>query len=512
MFTSLSRPTFSCAMPCPGDAGASGAGGLQVQDEREKTVSKGQELIARDAREIVKLLRAGEVTPHDLLDVLEARIAAVDPAVNALPTLCFERARRHADELMRKPAAERGPLAGLPVPIKDLTDVEGVRTTHGSRIFADNVPAASNILVQNLEANGGIVYAKSNTPEFGAGANTFNEVFGATRNPWNTARSAAGSSGGAAVALATGMAWLAHGSDMGGSLRNPASFCGVVGLRPSVGRVAHTPGAQLDGTLSVEGPMARNVEDVALLLDAMSGENPLDPLSIPKVSPSFSEAARSGWKPRRVAYSADLGITPVDPEVAAITRDAAMKLADAGVVVEEAHPDLSEAHECFQILRAFGFAVGRGKLLREHRDLLKPEVVWNIEKGLALTANEIAKAQAQRVALAKRTLAFFDRYDLLLCPATIVAAFPVEDRYLASCAGVQFDTYIDWLAIVYAITLACCPALSLPCGFTRETLPVGLQVVAPPRAEGRVLAGAKLLEDLLDLKGSTPIDPRPASR
>jgi amidase len=464
-------------------------------------MADGSELIATDACAVVERLRKGEVTPHDLLDALEKRIAAVDPA--------FERARRHADELMRKPAAARGRLCGLPVPIKDLTDVEGVRTTYGSPIFADNVPKASNILVANLEANGGIVYAKSNTPEFGAGAQTFNEVFGATRNPWNTARSAAGSSGGAAVSLATGMAWLAHGSDMGGSLRNPASFCGVVGLRPSVGRVAHTPGAQLDGTLSVEGPMARNVDDVALLLDAMCGEHPLDPLSVPRLPTSFLDTARSGWKPRKVAYSADLGITPVDPQVAAITRAAAMKLADAGVIVEEAHPDLSEAHECFQVLRALSFAVGRGKLLREHRDLLKPEVIWNIEQGLLLTADDIARAQAQRVALARRMLAFFDDYDLLLCPATIVAAFPVEERYLAECAGVKFETYVDWLAIVYAITLACCPALSLPCGFTSEKLPVGLQVVAPPRAEGRVLAGAKLLEDMLGLRAATPIDPRP---
>jgi amidase len=471
-------------------------------------MAKGPDLTAMDARVVVGLLRRGEVTPHDLLDALERRIGAVDGAVNALPTLCFQRARAHADRLMRLPVSERGLLAGLPLPIKDLTDVEGVRTTYGSPIFADNVPAKSNILVQNLEARGGVVYAKSNTPEFGAGANTFNEVFGATRNPWNTARSAAGSSGGAAVALATGMAWLAHGSDMGGSLRNPASFCGVVGLRPSIGRVAKSAGAQIDGTLSVEGPMARDVEDLALLLDAMSGEHPADPLSQPAPAVSFSDAARSGWRPRKVAYSVDLGITPVDPQVAAITRKAAERLQEAGIVVEEAHPDMSEAHECFQILRALSFAVSRGKLLRQHRNLLKPEMIWNIEKGLVLTADDIAKAQAQRVALVQRMLAFFEEYDLLLCPATIVAAFPVEERYLAACNGVTFETYIDWLAIVYAITLACCPALSLPCGFTSENLPVGLQVVAPPRADGHVLAGAKLLEDMLGLRGTTPIDPR----
>jgi amidase len=471
-------------------------------------MAQGEELIAMDARAIVSLLRKGEVTPHDLLDALEKRIAAVDGAVNALPTLCFDRARAHADKLMKRPAGERGPLAGLPVPIKDLAGVAGVRSTQGSPVFANTIPDKSNILVENLEANGGIVYAKSNTPEFGAGANTFNEVFGATLNPWNTSRSAAGSSGGAAVALATGMAWVAHGSDMGGSLRNPASFCGVVGMRPSIGRVAKTPEEHVDGTLSVEGPMARNVEDLALLFDAMLGEHPGDPLSLPAPASSFQTAAASGWRPRRVAYSEDLGITPVDPEVAAITRAAAGKLADAGIPVEEAHPDLSEAHECFQVLRALSFAVKRAKLLREHRDLLKPEVIWNIEKGLALKAEDIVKAQHQRLALTNRMLVFFDKYDLLLCPATIVPAFPIEQRYLAECAGKKFDNYVEWLAIAYAITLACCPALSLPCGFTSETLPVGIQIVAPPRAEARVLAGAQLLEDMLGLRGTTPILPR----
>jgi amidase len=471
-------------------------------------MAHGQELIAQDACALVSLLRQGEITPHDLLDALEKRIAEIEPAVNALPTLCFPRARAHADRLLQGPVSARGPLCGLPVPIKDLTDVAGVRSTQGSPIYADYVPAKSDILVEHLEANGGIVYAKSNTPEFGAGANTFNEVFGATLNPWNTWRSAAGSSGGAAVALATGMAWVAHGSDMGGSLRNPASFCGVVGLRPSIGRVARTPKSKIDRTLTVQGPMARNVDDLAMLLDAVSGEHPADPQSLPLLPQSFADAARSGWRPRRVAYSADLGITPVDAEIAAITRAAARQLSDAGIAVEEAHPDLSEAHECFQVLRAFDFAVSRAKLFREHRALLKDEVVWNIEQGIALTMGEIERAEAQRVALAARMLAFFETYDLLLTPATIVAAFPVEQRYLAQCAGHTFGNYVEWLAIAYAITLCCCPALSLPCGFTREQLPVGLQIVAPPRAEARVLAGAKLLEDILGWRHMTPILPR----
>ena len=315
------------------------------------------ELYRSTANEIVTRLRNGEISPLDCLNALEARIAAVDSKVNALPTLCFDRARKHATELMKKPMGERGVLLGLPVPIKDLNDVAGVRSTQGSPIFANRVPKTSDVLVTHLEKNGGIVYAMSNTPEFGAGANTFNEVFGRTLNPWNTSRSAAGSSGGAAVALATGTAWVAHGSDLGGSLRNPASFCGVVGMRPSPGRVAFTVANEIDGTLGVDGPMARNVEDLALLFDAMIGEEPSDPLSLPSDGTSYLKASRSGWKPKRVAISRDLGITPVDPEVADIVMKAARKFEQAGVIVEEAHPDLHEALECAQTLRALSYAI-----------------------------------------------------------------------------------------------------------------------------------------------------------
>jgi amidase len=471
-------------------------------------VANNQGLVRETACAVVDRLKAGEVTPLDLLDVLEKRIAEVDGKVNALPTLCFDRARDRARALMKKPAGERGLLAGLPVPIKDLTNVAGVRTTQGSPIYRDNVPDRSDVMVEHLEANGAIVYAKSNTPEFGAGANTFNEVFGRTLNPWDTSRSAAGSSGGAAVALATGTAWLAHGSDMGGSLRNPASFCGIVGMRPSIGRVARTPAAAIDRNLSVQGPMARNVEDLALLLDAMSGEHPADPLSLPLLPTSFLSATRSGNKPKRIAFSPDLGITPVDPEVAAITRKAAARFAEAGAIVEEAHPDLREAHECFHVLRAFDFALSKASLLRSKRDQLKPEVIWNIEEGLKLTVEQLERAEAQRVAMTARTLEFFGNYDLLLAPATIVPPFPVENRYVAECNGKKFDNYVEWLGIVYAITLVCCPALSLPCGFTASGLPVGLQMVAPPRGEAQLLAGAKVLEDILGVRGTTPIDPR----
>src|SRR5437763_3674564 len=410
---------------------------------------------------IVEKLNPGEVTPLDLLDVLEQRIAEVDGKVNALPTLCFDRARTHAKALMKKPIGDRGLLAGMPIPIKDLFNVEGVLNTQGSPIFKDTIAARSDIVVEHLEGNGAVIYAKSNTPEVGAGAHTFNEVFGPTRNPWDLSRSAAGSSGGAAAALATGTAWLAHGTDMGGSLRNPASFCGVVGMRPSIGRVAHTPVAKIDRNLTVHGPMARNIEDLALLLDAMSGEHPADPLSLPRLPTPFLAGARSGKRPKRVAYSPDLGITPVDPEVAAITRKAAMRFAEAGAIVEEAHPDLREAHECFHVLRAFDFAISKAALLRSKRDLLKPEVIWNIEEGLKLSLEQLARAEAQRVEMSARTLEFFRNYDLLLTPSTIVTPFPVENRYATECAGRNFDNYVEWLGIVYAITLVCCPALSL---------------------------------------------------
>jgi amidase len=465
------------------------------------------DLIRMTATAIVDGLKTGAITPLDCLDALEKRVAEVDGAVNALPTRCFDRARAHARKIMEKPLGQRGILAGLPVPIKDLLKVAGVRSTQGSPIFRTHVPEASDLLVTHLEGNGGVVYAMSNTPEFGAGAHTFNEVFGATLNPWNTRMSASGSSGGAAVSLATGMAWVAHGSDLGGSLRNPASFCGVVGLRPSPGRVAASVGAKIDSTLGVEGPMARNVEDLALLLDAMAGEEPADPLSLPSDGTSFLAAARSGWKPKKVAVSRDLGLPPVDGQVANLVMAAAAKLAQQGVIVEEAHPDLRETRECAQTLRALAYANMR-PLLEKHRDLLKPEVVWNIEKGLALTGAEIARAEAQRGEMFRRMRNFFDSYDLLLCPTTIVPPFPVEQRYVAECDGVKFESYVDWLMIVHAITLTCSPAISIPCGFTADHLPVGLQIVAPGRGEAKLLAGARFMEQVLGLGAITPIDPR----
>ncbi|MFV0281258.1 MAG: amidase [Rhodoblastus sp.] len=471
-------------------------------------IAQSANLIAQSANDVVSLLRAEKITPHDCLDALEARIAEVEPKLNALPTLCFDRARKHADALMKKPVAERGLLAGMPVPIKDLSWVAGVRSTSGSPIFADFIPETSDIVVDRIEAEGGVVYAKSNTPEFGAGGNTFNPVFGITRNPWDVSRTPAGSSGGAAAALASGTAWLAHGSDMGGSLRNPASFCGIVGMRPTPGRVASDNRAILDQTLGVQGPMARTVEDLALLFDAMTGEDRRDLLSKPRPAESFLSVARKGWLPKRVAYSPDLGITPVDPEIAEITRKAAWRFAEAGVEVVEAAPDLAGAHDCFRVLRARNFATGLGPLVAQFRDKFKEDIIWNVEDGLKLTADEIAQAERLRVQLAMRMDAFLRDVDLLLCPATVVAAFPVEQRYLTHCDGYEYPNYIEWLSIAYGPTLCGVPAISLPCGFTKANLPVGLQVIASANGDAKAIAGARALEKILDLGTVKPIDPR----
>ena len=462
------------------------------------------ELIGLTARKIRELLENREVSSKDLLDALEVRIAQVDNAVNALPTLCFERARKRAGQQ----DYSNTKLKGLPIVIKDLMEVAGVRSTSGSKIYEHHIPDTSDLLVERLEAEGSIVYAKSNTPEFGAGANTFNNVFGITRNPWNTALSAAGSSGGSAVALATGMAWLATGSDLGGSLRNPASFCGVVGFRPTIGRVPADPGELAFDRIAVDGPMARNVGDVAMLLDAMAGHHPRDPKSLHTTGESFELAADTRTPPRRVAFSRDLGVTPVDSEVATICEKAAAEFDAMGIPVDEAHPDFSGLQHVFQTLRAAGFAASLGPLLEAYRDVLKPEIIWNIEKGLALSSEEIIRAMTERSKIYARAAVFFEHYDLLLSPATVVPPFPVEQRFVDHIGDHEFSNYIEWCSIAYAITIIGAPALSVPCGFTTMGLPVGLQIAAAPGTEARLLSSAMLFEDAMTLSSRAPIDPR----
>nr|PZN60473.1 MAG: amidase [Sphaerobacter thermophilus] len=469
------------------------------------------DLVRRTAVEVVELLARREITPLELIDAALERIAETDGQLNALPTLAVERARAQAARLAAEAPAPGTPAAllrGLPIAVKDITDVAGVRTTYGSPIFADHVPERSDIMVEMLEARGAIVLAKSNIPELAAGGTTFNEVFGKTRNPWNTRLTPGGSSGGSAAALAAGQVWLATGTDLGGSLRIPASFCGVVGLRPSPGRVASGPRPLPFDTLTVSGPMGRTVADVALMLDAMAGEHPEDPLSLPAPAVPFLEAARRPALPARIAYSDDLGLTPVDREVAAVCRRAALSLERLGARVEEAHPDLSDADQIFKVLRAFLFAAQRAPLLEKHRDQLKPEVIWNIEQGLRLTADDLARAEADRGALFARAAEFFSRYDLLLCPTVITPPFDVDQRYLTEIEGVELKTYVDWLILTSATTLLGHPILSIPCGFTASGLPVGLQVIGRYHGEAELLRAAAAMEEVFGIAGQLPIDPR----
>ena len=461
------------------------------------------ELYKLTARAAVDLLKHGEVSPRDLVEASLARIAATDSAIHAMPTLAAERARTAASRIDRTSA-----LAGLPFAVKDLEDVAGVLTTRGSPIYAKNIPERSDILVERVEAAGGIVIGKSNTPEFGAGANSYNQIFPDTRTPWNTRLTSSGSSGGSAAALAAGQVWLATGSDLGGSLRTPASYCGVVGLRPSPGRVPSGPSEFPFDTLAVKGPMARNVGDCALMLDAMVGRHDEDPISLEAPREPFLYSAERPLLPVRIAYSPDLGICPVTPAVRDCAAAAMKKLAAAGVIVEEATPDLHDAQEIFRVLRAAGFAAGLKGEYDSHRKLLKPEVIWNIEQGLALDAEAIGRAEKGRGALYHRVLAFMKNYDLLLVPAASLPPFDVKTHWIRSLEGETFDNYVEWIRITYALTLTSLPILCIPCGMTADGLPIGLQLVGRPRGEAALISAGAACEEVFGLAGQLPIDPR----
>jgi len=468
------------------------------------------ELWRLSAVEAVRLLKLREVSPLELIEAAAARIEATNPKINAFVTLCYERAREHARSLERRASGEVPPhyLYGLPIGVKDNTDVAGVRCTSGSRIHADRIAPASDIVVQRLEANGAVVIGKTNLPEFAAGGNTFNDVFGATLNPWDTRTTSSGSSGGSAAALAAGQVWLATGGDFGGSIRTPSSYCSTTGLRPSPGMVPRTT-RQPFSPLSVEGPMARSVADTALMFDCETGWHPLDPLSQVGPHPSFSAAAARPQKPRRVAFSADLGVArAVDREVGGVCKAAADKLSRDGVTVEEQHPDLSDAEKIFLTLRGAVFVARHAALMEKHRHLYKREIIENTEMGLKLSSREIVEAEIAQGELIRRTAKFFESFDLLVCPAVSCPPFDVNQRYPTEVDGVRFEGYMGWLILTYAITVTACPVVSLPGGFTASRLPIGLQLVGPPRSEARLISMASYLESLLDVTPRTPIDPR----
>ena len=458
------------------------------------------DLTRQSACEVVAALAAGDLRPHDALEAVLGRVESVDHLINALPTCCFDRAQDHADRLLAVPPDERGVLAGLPVPIKDLTAVSGVRTTHGSRLRENFVPEQSDVIVETLEAHGAVVYAKSNTPEFGAGGNTFNDVFGATRNPHDLRLTAGGSSGGAAAAVATGMAWLAHGSDLAGSLRTPASFCGITSLRPSPGRIANGPSVVPFQVHSQQGPMARNIGDLALLADAMVGESPRAGLGKPPPQESFRSAAAAPRPPARVAYSVDLGVTETAPEVAAVCDRAMHALEDDGTAVVADHPDLSDTGVAFDVPRALMFATLLGAELPHARDVLKPELVWNIEQGLALGGDAVRDATAAQGRIFQFAVDFMNDYDLLICPAASVLPFPVEERYVGYRDGIPPSEYYRWLSIAAAVSVTTLPVITIPCGRTETGLPVGIQLIGRPHGELQLFSLASHIEQVLGIR------------
>ncbi len=391
---------------------------------------------------------------------------------------------------------EAGWLAGLPVTIKDLTDVAGVRTTYGSPIFKDHVPTASHPLVERIERKGGIVIAKSNTPEFGSGGSTFNEVFGSL--------TCGGSTGGGAASLAAGEAWLAHGSDHAGSLRRPATYCSVVGLRPSPGRVTRGTSNNLYAPLSVQGPMARNVPDVALFLDSMAGFCPRDPQTFDAPAQSFSDAVAARKLPRRVAWSANFGgAAPMDSETREICAKAALHFKELGATVEEATPDVGQIADAFMVLRAQSYVVDREKF--------KQDIIWNTKLGLEATPSRIGWAERERAAFYRRVAAFFETYDLLITPGSSTPAFDVTRRMPEKIDGKVVEHYLGGSLITAIPTLMGVPSLAVPCGFDQYGRPVGLQIIAPPRGEAALLAAGAAFEELTGLDKLVPIDPRPGT-
>lgn len=454
------------------------------------------DIVFLTATEMAARIRARDLSAREVMDAHLAHIERVNPAVNAIVTLLPERAlaaARAADEAQAR-GASLGPLHGLPIAHKDLIPTKGIRTTFGSPIFADFVPDEDALIVERIRAAGAISLGKTNTPEFGAGSQTFNPVFGATLNPYDLSKTCGGSSGGAAVALACGMLPLADGSDMGGSLRNPANYCNVVGLRPSPGRVPLYPSLTAWSPLSVEGPMARTVADAALLLSVMAGPDPRDPLSIEAPGAAFARPLGRDFKGVRLAWGRDLGGLPVDPRVTTVIDGQRPTFEALGCVVEDAVPDFEGADEAFKTFRAWAFELARGELLDEHRDQMKDTVIWNIEAGRRVTGPQLGRAERLRAALYRRVARFMDDYEFLILPVSQVPPFAVTTPYISEINGVPLATYIDWMRSCYYVSILGLPAISVPCGFTEDGLPVGVQIVGRWHADLPVLQLAHAFE------------------
>lgn len=452
-------------------------------------------LCAKSATALARAIAQRELSVVDVIAAFLDRIERINPKVNAIVTLCADEAMAQAEAMDRTFAAGSDkPLYGLPIAIKDLVLTRGIRTTMGSPIYADFVPDVDELFVERLKAAGAIIIGKTNTPEFGAGSQTFNPVFGATRNPYALDRTCGGSSGGAAVALACEMLPIADGNDLGGSLRNPASFCNVVGFRPTPGRVPNWPKQFSSDQFGVTGPMARTVEDAALLLSVMAGPDPRVPISLSESGAAFLGPFATDLKGLRVAWSSDLGGNPVDTAVTTVLEQALPVFEDLGGVIDIASPDLRDAEEIFSTFRAWMFVAKFRDDYEQHSELMKDTLRWNIEQGLKLTLADVTAATIKHSSLVERIAGFFDDHDILLCPAAQVPPFSLDQEWVHSINGIELATYLDWMAVCWAITVTGCPAISVPAGFTPDGLPIGIQIVGPRGRDREVLEVAHAFE------------------
>jgi amidase len=460
------------------------------------------------ARELAALIRRREVSPVEVVDAVLARIERQNPAINAYCTVAADRARdaaREAEQAVVR-GASLGPLHGVPYSLKDLTPTRGIRTTMGSKIFEHQVPEEDALLVERMRSAGAILCGKTNTPEFGCKPFTDNRIFGATRNPWAPDRSSGGSSGGAAAAVAAGLGPLAEGSDLAGSIRQPAAWCGVVGFKPSQGRVARHPNAAGWNAMSTNGPITRTVADAALMFSVIAGPDARDPLALPHTGEDWVGLAQAatvrGW---RVAWTPDLGgAAPVDSRVAAVCEAAAKRFGELGARVEPASPEIGSITEPFLALNASLRLASIGKYLDQWRDQMDPILVRRLELGAHLTPVEIGRAEVERTAYHQRLRRFFERYDLLLLPAAAVAATPLDAPMPAEIGGRRMTQHIDMLLPTFAFNFSAYPAISVPCGATDEGLPVGLQIVAGWRRDARVLTAAAAFEAAVPWAGRRP--------
>jgi amidase len=448
------------------------------------------------AVEMARLIREKKLSAREALAAHLKQIERVNPKVNAIVTLVPEMAAEAASKADEMQAQKKtlGPLHGLPVAHKDLVETRGIRTTFGSLLYKDYIPAEDDLIVERLRRAGAITIGKTNMPEFGAGSQTFNKVFGATHNPYDLTKTCGGSSGGAAVALACGLVPVADGSDTGGSLRNPPAFCNVVGFRPSIGRVPNPKAAFGWSTLSTSGCLGRSVADLALVLSTIAGPDSRAPMSINEPGERFARPLERGFKGVRVAWFKDLGGVPFDARVRAVVDAHRRTFESLGCIVEQAEPDFSPAEISFRVLRAWNSSNVYGERLKQHPDAFKDTLKGEIEEGLRLTGMDIAHAETAHGVMWRRFQAFLEKYEYFVLPTTQQPAFDINTPYPTEIAGVKFDNYIDWMKSCWYISATSNPAATVPAGFTPEGLPVGVQIVGRDKEDFAVLQLAHAFE------------------